>query len=140
MVQGSGAFDRLPRESSRLKAAELAYIGASWGGLLGPIMMAVEDRFQTGVLLVAGLLFQKAQPEVDPINFLPRVTVPVLMLNGRYDFFFPLETSQQPFFGFLGTPPEHKRMFVYEDGHSVPRTELIKETLSWLDVYLGPVR
>ena len=123
-----------------LKAAELAYIGASWGGLLGPIMMAVEDRFQTGVLLVAGLLFQKAQPEVDPINFLPRVTVPVLMLNGRYDFFFPLETSQQPFFGFLGTPPEHKRMFVYEDGHSVPRTELIKETLSWLDVYLGPVR
>jgi len=31
-------------------------------------------------------------------------------------------------------------MFVYEDGHSVPRTELIKETLDWLDVYLGPAR
>jgi hypothetical protein len=29
---------------------------------------------------------------------------------------------------------------VYEGGHDVPRTELIKETLRWLDTYLGPVR
>ena len=123
-----------------VNTSELAYIGASWGGAMAPVMMALEGRFQTGVLLVAGLLFQKAQPEVDPINFLPRVTVPVLMLNGRYDFFFPLETSQQPFFRLLGSPAEHKRLFVYEDGHSVPRTELIKETLDWLDRYLGPVR
>ncbi len=106
---------------------------------MGPIMLAVEERFKVGVLLVAGLAFQKTQPEVDPFNFLSRVTVPVLMLNGRYDFFFPLETSQQPFFDQLGTPPEHKKMFVYEGGHSVPRTELIKETLNWLDRYLGPV-
>ena len=123
-----------------VNTAQLAYIGASWGGAMAPVMMALEDRFRAGVLLVAGLLFQKSQPEVDPINFLPRVTVPVLMLNGRYDFFFPLETSQQPFFRLLRTSSEHKRMFVYEDGHSVPRTELIKETLDWLDLYLGPVQ
>jgi hypothetical protein len=28
---------------------------------------------------------------------------------------------------------------LYEGGHSVPRNELIKGTLSWLDQYLGPV-
>jgi hypothetical protein len=28
---------------------------------------------------------------------------------------------------------------VYEGGHDVPRTELIKESLAWLDTYLGPV-
>jgi hypothetical protein len=122
-----------------VNADQFGYIGVSWGAAMAPVMMALEDRFQTGVLLVAGLLFQRSQPEVDPINFLPRVTVPVLMLNGRYDFFFPLETSQQPFFRLLGAPSEQKRMFVYEDGHSVPRTELIKETLDWMDRYLGPV-
>ena len=39
----------------------------------------------------------------------------------------------------LGTPPEHKKQLVYPGGHSVPRTEMIKESLAWLDEYLGPV-
>jgi hypothetical protein len=29
---------------------------------------------------------------------------------------------------------------MYEGGHDVPRTDLIKESLAWLDKYLGPVR
>ena len=62
------------------------------------------------------------------------------MLNGRFDFFFPVETSQKPMFDLLGTPPEHKRLCVYPTtGHIVPRAELIKEILAWLDRYLGPV-
>jgi pimeloyl-ACP methyl ester carboxylesterase len=83
---------------------------------------------------------ERGKPEVDPINFLPRVTVPVLMLNGKYDHFFPVETSQKPFYRLLGTPPDRKRYVVYEGGHSVPREKLISETLVWLDRYLGPVR
>jgi hypothetical protein len=43
-------------------------------------------------------------------------------------------------FRLLGTPKEHKRRVLYETGHNIPRTELIKETLDWLDHYLGPVR
>lgn len=62
------------------------------------------------------------------------------MLNGKQDYFFPAETSQEPMFRLLGTPPEHKRWVVYEGGHFVPRTQLIKETLDWIDKYLGPVR
>jgi pimeloyl-ACP methyl ester carboxylesterase len=72
---------------------------------------------------------------VDPINFLPRVTVPTLMLNGRYDFFFPIETSQVPMFRLLGTPANHKRHVVEDGSHFVPRTRLIQETLAWLDKY-----
>ena len=34
---------------------------------------------------------------------------------------------------------EDKRWVVYDGGHTVPRTELIAETLAWLDRYLGPV-
>jgi hypothetical protein len=29
---------------------------------------------------------------------------------------------------------------VYETGHDIPRVEMIKESLNWLDRYLGPVR
>ena len=123
-----------------INAGRLAYYGVSWGGYLGGLMPAVEPRFRTVVLLVAGLENQRGQPEVEPINFLPRITVPVLMLNGRYDYYFPVESSQRPFFRFLGTPTQHKRQVISDGGHSVPRTQLIAETLNWLDRYLGPVR
>ena len=50
------------------------------------------------------------------------------MLNGKYDFYFPVESAQKPFFEHLGTPADQKKYLVYEGGHDVPRTELIKET------------
>jgi hypothetical protein len=31
-------------------------------------------------------------------------------------------------------------MIVYPSGHLVPRVEFMKETLTWLDKYLGPVQ
>ena len=91
------------------------------------------------VLMGAGFYFQKSRPEVDQINFAPRVTIPTLMVDGRYDFIFPRETSQEPLYRLLGTPSEHKRLANFDGGHFVPRHHLIKETLDWLDRYLGPV-
>ncbi len=118
---------------------KLAYFGYSWGGFMGSIIPAVDARIKTSVLLVAGLEFQRSLPEVDPIHYLPRIKIPVLMLNGKYDFFFPYETSQLPFYELLGTPKEHKKLFLYDQGHNVPETQLSKQTLIWLDRYLGPV-
>ena len=100
---------------------------------------AIEKRITTNVLYVAGLCFQQSLPEVDQINYVGHVTQPTLMLNGELDFFFPAETSQKPFFELLGTPSEHKRRLTFPGGHSVPRVEMIRETLGWLDRYLGPV-
>ncbi len=122
-----------------IDARKIAYFGASWGGYLGGIIPAVEKRIKVSVLLVAGILFQRARPEAEPINYLPHIKAPVLMLNGKYDFFFPYETAQVPFFKLLGTPKDEKKLFVYDRGHTVPRTEMIKETLTWLDRFLGPV-
>jgi dienelactone hydrolase len=118
----------------------LAYFGASWGGAMGGIVPAVERRVKAVVLLVAGLTFQDALPEIDVINYLERITQPVLMINGQYDFFFPVETSQRPMYELLGTPEEHKKWLVYPGTHSAPRQEYVKETLAWLDKYLGPLR
>lgn len=118
----------------------LAFYGLSWGGRMAPVILAVEHRFKTAILTVAGLRHQTAQPEADPFNYLPRVTLPVLMLNGRYDFYFPVETSQRPYFERLGTPPAEKKWMIYDGSHSVPPTQFAKESLAWLDRYLGPVR
>ena len=118
----------------------LAYLGVSWGGAMAPILLAVEDRFRAAVLESGGLEFQKALPEADKINFITRMKTPTLMLNGRYDHFFPEGSSQRPFLQLLGTPEKDKRLVVYETGHAVPRKEFIRESIDWLDRYLGPVR
>jgi hypothetical protein len=62
------------------------------------------------------------------------------MLNGRYDLRFPLENNAKPFYNLLGTPEKDKNQIVYETDHYVPKNEMIKEVLSWLDKYLGPVK
>ena len=42
-------------------------------------------------------------------------------------------------FELLGTPDEHKKWLTYKGAHTVPKVKLVKETLDWLDGYLGPV-
>jgi predicted Ser/Thr protein kinase/predicted esterase len=125
---------------SDIDSEKLAYYGFSWGGRLGGIMIAVGGRFKTAILYVAGFRFQKQKPEVDPFHFVSRVGIPVLMLNGRYDSSFPYQTAQLPMFKLLGTPEGHKRQILYDTGHNIPRNQLIKECLEWLDKYLGPVK
>ena len=117
----------------------LAYYGFSWGGRMGVLLVAIEKRIKVCILNVAGLKFQKSLPEVDPFNYVKTIKIPVLMLNGKYDHFFPYETSQLPLYNLLGTPGEHKRQIVYETGHLVPRNQVVKESFEWLDRYLGPV-
>lgn len=123
-----------------IDASSLAYYGFSWGAASGPIMTVVEPRFKASIYLVAGLYPSAVLPEADPFNFLSRVTVPTLMLNGRYDYFFPHESSQRPLYERLGTAEGHKYFYLSEGGHSVPRDSLITLSLDWLDKYLGPVK
>ncbi|HXN51837.1 MAG TPA: protein kinase [Candidatus Acidoferrum sp.] len=120
--------------------ARLAYYGISWGAVEGPIMLAVENRFKAAVFAAGGCDSEKVLPEVDPMNFAPRVKIPVLMVNGRYDFVIPLETCQEPLFRLLGVPPQDKRHVLFDTGHAPPQLPVMKETLNWLDRYLGPVK
>jgi len=113
----------------------LAYVGLSWGARMGSVLPALDARVKSEVLIVGGFPLQRPMPEVDQIHFAPHVRIPVLMLNGRYDFFFPVDASQRPMFETLGTPRADKRHLLYDTGHGIPRVEMIKETLDWLDRY-----
>jgi dienelactone hydrolase len=129
-----------------IDADRIAYYGMSWGAILGGIVPAVEDRLKASVLVSGGAVVNfddgtvaSFSPEADPVNYLPRVRVPTLMINGRYDMLLPLENSIQPMFDLLGTPVENKELRLFETDHIPPRDEFIKATLDWLDRYLDPV-
>lgn len=119
------------------RGSESNETGMSWGGGLGTIIPAVEDRLALNIL-VAGGLNLIGRPEVNAINYVNRITIPTLMLNGMYDRLVDQEIKPVP--GLLGTAPDHKRLILYETDHIPPRAEYIKETLAWLDKYFGPVR
>jgi hypothetical protein len=121
-----------------INSSKLVFYGMSWGGIIGPIITAVEDRLRASVLVAGGFGSRVTRPEANSINYVTRIRIPTLMLNGMYDR--SIDELIRPMYDFLGTPEEHKRLILYETDHIPPRAEFIKETLTWLDKYLGPVK
>jgi dienelactone hydrolase len=119
---------------------KLAYYGYSWGSFLGNIIPAVEERLKVSIIVIGGLVTRHRRPEADEINYVTRVKIPTLMLNGKYDFGYHYETSSKPMYDLLGTPEKDKDLILYDTDQFIPKKELIKETLNWLDTYFGPVK
>jgi dienelactone hydrolase len=117
----------------------ITFFGYSWGGVMGTIIPAVEPRIKANILHLGGFDRGAAQPEALGVNYISRIRVPTLMLNGKYDVYFPLEANVRPAFNLLGTPGKDKKLIVYDSDHFVPKKELIRESLDWLDRYFGPV-
>jgi dienelactone hydrolase len=89
-----------------IDSTKMAYLGLSCGGHIAPVLLAVEKRFKAAILSSGGFPPTYLLPEVDRVNFTPRVNIPVLLLNGRYDDSFQLESSQLPLFRLVGTAEE----------------------------------
>ncbi len=119
--------------------ARIAYYGFSTGAVMGPIFTALEPRFKASILLGGGVGGTPWPPEVEPINFAPRVRVATLMVAGKQDFERPVETLQRPVFDLLGPPPDQKRLALIDGGHIPRLQDIIREILDWLDRHLGPV-
>jgi serine/threonine protein kinase/formylglycine-generating enzyme required for sulfatase activity/dienelactone hydrolase len=134
-------IDYLQQERPDIDGQRFAYCGFSTGGSYGTIITAVEDRLDASVLAVGGMA-ASGRPEVNPINYVGRVSVPTLMLNGKYDLNIPYETNVRPMFDLLGElgNNDNKELKLYETDHFIPRDALIKETQLWLDRYLDPVK
>jgi cephalosporin-C deacetylase-like acetyl esterase len=124
---------------SDIQLTKLGYYGMSQGGIFGPVLLALDPRIKAAVLSSASLYPEKTSPEIDTLNFAPRVRVPVLMLGGKHDFVAPPATLQEPLFRSLGTPEEDKRLLLLDAGHIPPLRDTMRETLNWFDHYLGPV-
>ena len=132
------AIDYLETRSD-IDTRKLGYYGISAGANAALPIIAVEPRFKAVVLLSGGLPAARRPAEAEPINFAPHITAPTLMLNGRDDFIFPLETVAKPLFTLLGAPADRKRLAIHDGGHVPPLNDLIRDVLGWFDQYLGPV-
>ena len=122
---------------------EIAYLGVSMGSAEGVIYTTLaQDRLRTAVFLDGGYFLFNPPVGADQAMYAPRLKLPVLMVNGRYDFSFSLEKSQNPLFRMLGTADSLKRHVVLDTPHDVlaMRGPLVHEVLAWLDKYLGPVQ
>ncbi len=116
----------------------IAFYGMSWGPMIGTILSSVDSRIKTNVFISGGL-HGVGRPEVNIDNFVSRVKIPTLMVNGRYDSTFPLQPYIEPMFSMLATPQEDKKLVLFDTDHIPPREGMISETLNWLDQYLGVV-
>ncbi len=135
-----------------LDPERIGYHGMSWGHWMATWVLPVEKRIRAALLrdggapsayvhgLVPGTFLGRYPNSHKPL--LAQVDIPVLMLNGRYDHWFPFDTTQKPFFDALGTPAANKRHHIFEDaGHSnMPLPGVVRESLVFFDRYLGPVQ
>jgi eukaryotic-like serine/threonine-protein kinase len=125
-----------------IDSGKLAYLGVSMGASQGVIYTTLlQDRLKTAIFLDGGYTLGPSTPGDDQADFAPRMKRPVLMVNGRYDYTFSLELSQNPLFNALGTPKKDKQHIVLESPHDVTEQhpQLVKAVLDWLDRYLGQV-
>jgi eukaryotic-like serine/threonine-protein kinase len=121
-------------------STRIGYVGLSMGASTAVPLLAVEPRIKAAVLQSGGVPSEAFPPLMDVVNHAPRVRIPVLMFNGRWDEIMPIAKSQEPLFRLLGSPAADKRHVLYDFGHgSPPRGEVLRETLGWYDKYLGPV-
>ncbi|HVB86281.1 MAG TPA: hypothetical protein VNK23_06400, partial [Candidatus Dormibacteraeota bacterium] len=121
---------------------KIAYLGVSMGSAEGVIYTTIaQSRLKTAIFLDGGYFLDKPPAGGDQADFAPRLKIPVLMVNGRDDYVFSLQKSQNPFFRMLGTPESEKRHVVLDTPHDVTeqRTQLVNAVLEWLDKYLGRV-
>lgn len=115
----------------------IAHIAYSAGGS-GLIFPAVEERYKTLLLINSGLpeYAIRRLPETNPVNFVPYYNRPVLMVNGRFDEIYSIETNVRPLYELL---PQPKRMEIVESGHVAPLELSVPIMREWLDETLGPV-
>jgi len=123
-----------------INADKTAYYGFSLGGTYAPVFTALEQRFAASVLISGGTTY-RIPDEHRPANFAPHVIVPTLMIGGQNDPQAPIDTYQRPMLELIETPPEDKKLYVFDGGHApTDWNATVSEILAWLERYLGPVR
>ena len=124
-----------------LDTGKLVYEGLSAGAGWVSILPAIDARIKAVILIGGGRVRPGRTPEMAIQNLVPRVRVPVLMLNGRYDFAYPVESNQIPLLKLFGTPDNDKHHRLFESGHAVwMKNEAMVEEVNFLDKYFGPVQ
>ena len=117
-----------------------SFLGISLGAQMVPNLIASEPRFGATILYSGGFAIGESQGSIESrAGLLRRIRSPVLMLGGLHDFAIPPEL-QREMLRFFGTPEVDRHQRLYDSGHwPLPMNEVLRETVDFLDRYLGPV-
>jgi dienelactone hydrolase len=132
-------IDYLETQRPDIDTKAIGFFGYSWGGVNGPVALAQEPRLRAAVIDIGLLPRMPDMPEVDPVNALPRVRQPTLMLSGEFDGMVPVANALR-YFDLIGVPAADKRHKIAVGGHFIPRDLVIRESLDWFDTRLGRVQ
>jgi formylglycine-generating enzyme required for sulfatase activity/tRNA A-37 threonylcarbamoyl transferase component Bud32/dienelactone hydrolase len=122
-----------------IDTTRLAYFGISWGAGSRLVFAGIDQRFKAAVLIGAGIdeRVQPTLPEAANFNFVPRIRVPKLMVNGRQDEEHPWNTRALPLWNLLREPKELK---LYDGvGHRPPVEMRAQSINEFLDRVMGAV-
>lgn len=119
---------------SDIQNGDTAFFGISLGAIMGSYLVPYnQDRLATAMLVSGGLSNKTAA------QFIQRIAIPTIMINGKTDYIFPVDPAQTLMYKYIGTPPEHKRHVIIEGGHMPDKAALARESLLWLDRYQSQV-
>jgi DNA primase len=134
-----GRLAREGLEEETVRAFEVGYIPGEHA--------LVEDHlsgqgFSAAELYEAGIASRSRRGRLHS-QFRSRIMFPIRDLDGAMLGFAAMATNPGPSWPLWLISPDRgrfdKRTAVFDAGHIVPRNEMIKETLDWLDRYLGPL-
>jgi len=124
-------------------ARNTGLLAASFGAtFIAPSILATENRIRSAVLLSAALAPVDSTvfpATLNPNTYWPRVTTPVLVLNGSYDISIHATQNRDLLLQTIGSTAARKRAILYDAPHwPLPPHRVRNDTLSWFDEFLGP--
>ena len=117
---------------------KLGYVGFSWGAEQGCVAGAVESRIRALVFVAGGVGDGSPTVETTAYAYAPLVSAPVVMVNGRYDTVYPVESSQPALFELLGS--KIKDRVTVDRDHDIPPGDIAEQVDRWLSLHFGQIR
>jgi dipeptidyl aminopeptidase/acylaminoacyl peptidase len=117
-------------------SGKIGLLGGSRGAYYGSVIAGLDDRLKA-VVLTVGWASQDNPKDLysrcfNNMNFVPRITAPVMMINASEDTIIGHQAAEE-LFSVIKSP---KRMVWYPTGHYIPPKNGNKEILEWFDLYL----
>lgn len=120
-----------------LDASRIACYSVSYDASFKLGLPSVEPRYRAVVLYGNCLRVEdQVLPEISPVNLVPYMRAPKLILHGRYDEGCRLKSQAEPLHKLLREP---KRLMLYEGGHILSQEFTVPAINNWLDEVMGPV-
>ena len=74
-------------------AKRIGYVGVSFGAIFPLHLPALERRFRAALFIAGGLFYLQLPAPIEPATYAARITMPVLMIDGRFDYLNTLESQ-----------------------------------------------